>query len=190
MVIYYIIEFLKSLQIKDYLFLLFLCTPLLTVYIFHENIDIIKEKTFEYKISSNIKDINKIYNKTNDYYFKEDPLSSCLLFSKHLESYTPYSPNQNGSYRCQQKFHWEDSNVVIVYNAYGENDKIKKATFSFSVELNFILSKDIIIEILKNNFRIKDTEKLFNNIDEKTINVQGYKISIKDEEKIKVFIIE
>lgn len=180
--LFYTIEFIKALQIRDYIFFLFLLSPLLFMYIFDKNVENIKESTIEYKTINNTETVSHLYNKTSNYYFRTPHKESCNLFTDYVVSFQPYQKEVD-MYSCSQTMEWQKENVKINYKANGDEDKIKVAIFDYKVSMvNNPIFKSLLTEILKQNFKFSDITQIFNVKTDSIISLNGYEVTIKHKE--------
>lgn len=188
---FYIIEFFRALQFRDYLFFSFLSLPLVLAYIFAQNIETIEKETKEYKIDNNIALVSNLYNKTDTYYFRSPIKEACHLFNDHIEAFKPYNEDQNLDYSCYQHFNWDEQSIYLKYIATGSESKIKKATFSFNTDVQKqAVFNTLISEILINNFKITNIENIFASKSDTILNIDGYEIIVNIQENQKHITIQ
>lgn len=188
--LYYIIEFLKDLRIKDYLFFTFLFLPVIFIYLFSSNIDTIKLATDKYSASSYISLTDDIYIKNKDYYFKTPPIEACNLFSEYIVSFSNYKKDVD-QYKCFQRLKWEKYNIDIEYIAIGYVDKISSATFKIPKNgVNLKLTYDLVLKILETNFKINNPSQYFNSYNDISFSIMDYEISLIGDENSITFKIK
>lgn len=148
--------FFSSLRKRDYIFLLFLFSPIFYILFFliiFNDIEKISQKNND---SFKIEIVNKNISKLNELFFKNNPRISCNLFKgDNIKENSDYKKNKNETFSCYQKLHIEEINLSIFFKVNGLENSINMV--SIDINKDFLKEENSIYFIdflLKNNFNI------------------------------------
>jgi hypothetical protein len=183
---FYIIEFFKSLNIKDYIFIVFMVSPFIAILFLMSNEDILKKNAKIMEENIKIEEFKYLYTQLDSYYFRSTPNQACSIFKNHVVSYHNYQAINDDleTFSCSQEISWDKNNITISYIAMGTEDNIHSIEFSFSEDMySNPLFKGFWTSLLKDNFNISDTVHILDINGDGTLNLSGYTIDYKNQEK-------